>query len=106
MALAGQQRGGLQHTCTGADSGHERAPPVAAGLTLHTAAIMMLLVGCSSRHVSAATGPFNSTAAADSQSVASCSATLPKLVHHQTWESTRQRCAADVTVVTQLASNQ
>ena len=86
--------------------GQKRQSLDAAGLTLHTAAVLLLLVGSSSRHASLASGAFNVTAAADSQSRASCTAALPKLVHHQTWGSTRQKCAADVTVVTQLASNQ
>ena len=69
---------------------------------------LLCLIGCLTRGVIPAGGAASpaTAAAVKSQVPASCSASLPKLAHHQSWESTRSRCAADITVVTHLASHQ
>ena len=79
--------------------------PVTTGPAVCTL-LLLIVPNCLSRHVSAAEQTSMSAAALDTQNHASCSAALPKLLHHQTWQSLRNSCAADITVVTHLELSQ
>ncbi len=77
-----------------------------AELSLQTLWFASLLYSCIGRLGIGGDENVPSDLTANSTNQLSCSASVPKLVHEQSWSSARTNCLTDITLVTSLTSSQ
>ena len=96
----------LHARVTGIQSQASLLISLAAITGLAACSLLLLAMTGSLSHLVSASEEVSVSAATAGQTPAPCGAALPRLLHQQSWKSSRTACATDITVVTHLDSGQ